>query len=79
MFYINRKHVIDAKSSAKWLARYANDAKGLSTLKSRRNNCCYTIIKNRVFIKAIKNSKQVKNYLSDMETNTEMWLNVIIS
>jgi SET domain-containing protein len=55
VYYINRNHVIDAKSSKKWLGRYANDAKGLNKLKSKQNNCCYTNIDNRVFIKAIKN------------------------
>jgi len=54
VYYINRNHVIDAKPDKKWLGRYANDAKGLCKSKSKRNNCCYTIINNRVFIKAIK-------------------------
>lgn len=54
IYYINRNRVIDAKPNKKWVGRYANDAKGLGKLKSKRNNCCYTIINNRVFIKAIK-------------------------
>jgi SET domain-containing protein len=57
VYYINRNHVIDAKPCKKCIGRYANDAKGLTKLKSKRNNCCYTIINDRVFIKAIKNIK----------------------
>lgn len=55
MYYINRNHVIDAKPYKKYLGRYANDAHGLTRLKGVRNNSTYTVIDNKVFIKAVKN------------------------
>lgn len=54
IYYINKNHVIDAKGDKGMLARYANDAKGLKRLKGISNNCSYTIINKKVFIKAFK-------------------------
>jgi uncharacterized protein len=41
IFYVNRNHVIDAMRTKRHLARYANDAKGLTRIKGVRNNCDY--------------------------------------
>jgi len=41
IFYVKRYHVIDALPTPQHLARYANDAKGLSKVKGMRNNCDY--------------------------------------
>ncbi len=41
IFYVKRYHVIDARPTPQHLARYANDAKGLSKVKGLRNNCDY--------------------------------------
>src|ERR1700712_3585598 len=41
VFYINSKHVIDAKDYEKGLAQLANDAKGLSRKEGVTNNCKY--------------------------------------
>ncbi|MBX2965502.1 MAG: SET domain-containing protein [Cyclobacteriaceae bacterium] len=41
IFYVKRYHVIDAWKTPQHLARYANDAKGLSKVKGMRNNCDY--------------------------------------
>ena len=57
LYYVNRNNVIDAKPCKHHIARYANDAKGIHQLKGVHNNCCYTIINNRVFIKALRTIK----------------------
>jgi SET domain-containing protein len=52
LFYVTRNHVIDAKPYKKALARYANDARGLTKLKGMRNNSEYVTEKKRVYIKS---------------------------
>lgn len=54
IFYINRNNVIDALNYKSSLARYANDALGLTKVKGIRNNSEYAIERNRVYIDAIK-------------------------
>ncbi len=56
-FYISKKKCIDAYFTPKELARYANDAKGLTKVKGINNNCCYVVYKNSGWIKAEKNIK----------------------
>ncbi len=56
-FYISKKKCIDAYYQPEALARYANDAKGLTRVEGLKNNCCYDIWKNRGWIKAEKNIK----------------------
>lgn len=56
-FYINKKRCIDAYYTPEAIARYANDAKGLTRIKGVNNNACYDIWKNRGWIKAEKNIK----------------------
>jgi uncharacterized protein len=41
IYTINNNHVIDAKKTMRALARYANDARGLSRIKGVTNNCDY--------------------------------------
>ena len=41
IFYVKRYHVIDALPTKKPLARYANDARGLTRIKGVTNNCDY--------------------------------------
>jgi uncharacterized protein len=41
IFYITRNHVINALPTKSALARYANDARGLSKIKGVTNNCDY--------------------------------------
>lgn len=55
IYYINRNRVIDARPYKKNLARYANDARGLTRQKSVVNNSEYSELGDRVFIKATKN------------------------
>lgn len=53
LFFINKKHCIDAFNTPQHVARYANDAEGLSKVKGLKNNANYEIFdKNRCFIVA---------------------------
>jgi hypothetical protein len=54
IYYVNRNHVIDAGNSVKFLARYANDAFGLSKVKGTRNNSKYKTKGRQVFIESIE-------------------------
>jgi uncharacterized protein len=54
IFYVNRNHVIDAKPRKKALARYANDARGISKVKGIRNNSIYSTEGLKVYIEAIR-------------------------
>jgi len=54
VYYINRNHVIDAKDDPSILARYANDAKGLSKIEGIKNNSKYEEVKKKVYIIAMR-------------------------
>lgn len=54
LFYINKNRCIDAYNHKDALARYANDAKGLSRKKGISNNSKYEVIGNRCFIVAYR-------------------------
>ncbi|HTC01480.1 MAG TPA: SET domain-containing protein-lysine N-methyltransferase [Ferruginibacter sp.] len=54
IYYVNRNHVIDAGKSVKFLARYANDAFGLSKIKGTRNNSKYKTKGRQVFIESVE-------------------------
>lgn len=56
-FFISKKKCIDAYYQPDALARYANDAKGIVRIKGIKNNCCYTIWKQRGWIQAERNIK----------------------
>lgn len=55
LYTVNPKHVIDARRTLKSLARYVNDAKGLTRIKGITNNCVYVNDGLRVYVEAIKN------------------------
>lgn len=55
IYFLNRNHVINASKHKAALARYANDARGLSKVKGILNNAEYEEEKKKVFIKAVKN------------------------
>ncbi|MEO6134164.1 MAG: SET domain-containing protein [Ginsengibacter sp.] len=57
VYYIKRDHVIDAKNYMKAVARYANDARGLTRKKGINNNTTYVQEEGRVYIEATKNIK----------------------
>ncbi len=55
LFCVTKKHTIDGSKDPKAIAKYANDAKGLTRVKGVKNNCEYVIYdNNRVFIDAKK-------------------------
>jgi len=56
-FFINKKKCIDAYYTPDELARYANDAKGLTRIKGVTNNAEYEIWKQRGWIRATKDIK----------------------
>ena len=65
LFYVNRLHVINARPYKRSLARYANDAKGISKTKGIRNNCDYVTSEGRVFIEAKTNIRAGSEILVD--------------
>jgi hypothetical protein len=57
VFYVSRKKCIDAYNTPEELARFANDARGLTKIDGVTNNCQYQIYKNSGWITATKNIK----------------------
>jgi SET domain-containing protein len=57
LFYISKKRCIDAFATTQHMARYANDAAGLSRIKGLKNNSCYEIIGDKCFIVAERDIK----------------------
>jgi uncharacterized protein len=55
VFFFNNKRCIDAFNTPEALARYANDARGLSKVKGLNNNSIYEIRKKRAYIVSTKN------------------------
>ncbi len=54
IYSIDAKHVIDAKTYKKALARYANDAHGMVRKKGISNNAKYVVEGTKVYIEAFK-------------------------
>ena len=54
MFYINKKHCIDAYYTPQYEARYANDASGLIRVKGLKNNSDYEVVGKKCFITATR-------------------------
>jgi SET domain-containing protein len=54
LFFINKKHCIDAWNTPQHKARYANDAAGLSRVKGLKNNAVYETEDNKCFIVATR-------------------------
>jgi SET domain-containing protein len=54
IYYVNRNHVIDARTYTKALARYANDARGLQKVNGITNNAVYTEDNLKVYIESTK-------------------------
>lgn len=54
IYYVKRYHVIDALPRPKALARYANDARGMTKIKGITNNSDYVEDGLRVFIESKK-------------------------
>jgi len=54
IYTINRNHVIDAKRTLSALARYANDARGITKIKGMNNNSVYVNDGLKAFIESTK-------------------------
>ncbi len=64
IFFVTQKHVIDASKNKKALARYINDAKGLTRIKGLHNNTEFVNDRRRVFVEATR----------DIEAETELFI-----
>lgn len=73
-FYINKNKCIDAYYTPQFIARYANDAKGLSRKEGVKNNCCYDIWKKRGWIQAERNIKSGEEIFVDY--GKEYWADI---
>jgi len=81
IFYVNRNHVIDALPHKKALARYANDARGLSKIKGIINNCDYVLDGTHAYIEAkrdIPAKAEIfvdygKDYWKVIRENRKLW------
>lgn len=54
IYFVTEDYVINAKNTPDAIARYANDARGLTRLKGVNNNARFVNINGKIFIKAIK-------------------------
>src|SRR5579871_4652180 len=72
VYSIHRNHVIDARPFKKALARYANDARGIYSVKGIGNNSKYVEDGLRVFIEATKDIQQARRSLLRMGKNIGM-------
>ncbi len=54
IYYINRNMVINARPHPDYLARYANDAKGIAKLKGVTNNAAYSTDGLKAYIEATR-------------------------
>ncbi|MBT1703839.1 SET domain-containing protein [Chryseosolibacter indicus] len=81
IFYVNRNHVIDGKPYAKALARYANDANGLTKVPGLVNNCDYVLDGLKAYIEAKKDipaGAEIfvdygKDYWKVIRENIKLW------
>lgn len=73
-FYINNRRVIDAYYTPNELARYANDARGLTKIPRLKNNCCYVVYNHRGWIMAERNIKAGEEIF--VSYGTEYWQDI---
>ena len=71
IFYVSKKHVVDAQRTPQALARYANDAEGKFKKKKLKNNSEYEVIKGKPYIVATKNIKAGEEIFVDYQR--EYW------
>ena len=55
IYFVTKHHVIDGLPYENEMARYANDARGLTRIKGITNNCQYVEDGVKIFIEAKKN------------------------
>lgn len=54
IYYVNDNYVINAKELPEAIARYANDAQGITRIKGLNNNSRFVNVNGRIFIKSTK-------------------------
>ncbi len=55
LYYVNDDYVINAKDRPEVIARYANDAYGLTKINGLHNNSRFVNVNGRIFIKSTRN------------------------
>jgi uncharacterized protein len=81
IFFVNRNHVINALPVKSALARYANDARGLSKIKGLNNNCDYVTKGINAYIESKKDipaGSEIfvdygKDYWKVIRENMKVW------
>jgi SET domain-containing protein len=81
IFYVTRNHVINALPTKSALARYANDARGLSKIKGMTNNCDYITDGLKAYIESKKDipaGAEIlvdygKDYWKVIRENMKLW------
>lgn len=81
IYYVTRNHVIDALPTKNALARYANDARGMSRKKGVTNNSDYVEYGRKVYIESKKDippGSEIlvsygKEYWDVIRFNTKLW------
>ena len=81
IFFVNRNHVINALPVKSALARYANDARGLSKIKGIVNNCDYISEGVKAYIESKKDipaGSEIfvdygKDYWKVIRENMKLW------
>ena len=71
LLYVNHRHVINALSYKKALARYANDARGLVRIRGIINNSEYITEGLKVYIKAMRDIRAGEEIL--VGSGKEYW------
>jgi SET domain-containing protein len=80
IYFVNEEHVINAKAFPDALARYVNDARGLTRVRGVPNNSVFVNLEGKVYIKATKNIPAEteilvsygKNYWEAIRKNRQM-------
>jgi SET domain-containing protein len=65
IYFVNDNYVINAKEHPEAIARYANDAHGLTRLPGLHNNSRFVNVNGKIFIKATKLVKAGSEILVD--------------
>ena len=80
IYFVNEDHVINAKDHSESIARYANDANGLTRIDGLHNNSRFVNINGKIFIKAtrlIRAGEEIlvnygKTYWETVKKNSEL-------
>ena len=65
IYFVNDDYVINAKEHPEAIARYANDAHGLTRIRGLHNNSKFVNINGKIFIKALRFVKAGSEILAD--------------